>query len=113
MLRKRLTAKKQTLNKRRFVGDLCKRKHQAPGVKIVGSVRFSNCKTCCTCNALSVVRRKAAHKKYRDDHKEDARIYQEQYLKDNRERKLKYYRKYYRDVIKPREEAKKRNAETT
>jgi hypothetical protein len=109
----RKKSKVQKLNERRIIGDLCKRKHQAPDTKRVGSVRFANCRTCCTCNALSVVRRKAAHKKYRDEHKDVAAKYHELYYDKNKEERKKYHAKHYLEVIKPREEARKKNAETS
>lgn len=53
----------QKLNKRRFLGDLCVHGHEHENSG--GSIRYKTCRTCCTCNALSVLGRKGEHEKYR------------------------------------------------
>jgi hypothetical protein len=65
----------QKLNKRRFLGDLCEYDHRYEYVErqtkitrtINQTVRYKACRTCCTCNALSVLDRKGAHDRYRHE----------------------------------------------
>jgi hypothetical protein len=74
--------KLQALNKNRFLGPLCTRRHEYGLTG--GSVRYLGCKTCCACNALSVIRSKKRHKKYRDKHKEEMKKYQKIYREAGR-----------------------------
>lgn len=67
----------QRLNKNRFLGPLCTHGHEYG--ETGRSVRYLDYKTCCTCNALSVVRHKKRYEKYRDKHKVKMNKYQKAY----------------------------------
>lgn len=77
--------KAQRLNKRRFIGVLCFHGHEHEDTG--GSLRYKACRTCCVCNALSVLDRKGEHEKYRH----------EPYNKMKMDKYQKNYKKNYRD----------------
>jgi hypothetical protein len=74
--------KKQKMTKKRFLGVLCDHKHNFE--RTGKSLRYSNCGTCCTCNALSVDIRHVEQKEYRDAHKNKMKRYQKKYRKDKK-----------------------------
>lgn len=55
------------------------------------SLRYEKCRTCCTCNALSVEARKVDQKEYRNVPKNKKKMdkYQEKYRKDFRSKNKK------------------------
>ena len=81
--------KMQKLNKRRYVGELCKWGHYYKNTG--GSLRYKGCRTCCTCNALSVLDRKGEHEIYRDTpcNKKKMAEYQLDYHKNYRSKNKK------------------------
>ncbi len=111
--------KVQRLNKNRVLGKLCEHghtfAHETPdslGIPIVRkivkqSVRYKDCGTCCTCNALSVLDRRGELEIYRHQPKNKTKMnkYQKQYRKDKKRKdEKKYQSNYYLTVIKPKRE---------
>ena len=88
--------KKQKLNKRRYLGSLCNKKHRYVWYSadlIVKrttnqSVRYKGCKTCCVCNAISVLTRKKQLKKYRNEHKKKMKMYHKAYYRAHKKRNV-------------------------
>lgn len=70
----------QKLNKRRYLGVLCARKHDFNNTG--KSVRYERCRTCCVCNTLSVKKYKNRYDKYREDNKDKMKKYQVTYNRD-------------------------------
>lgn len=76
----------QRINDRRYLGELCEHGHTYTFVwtttdgeikkELQVSVRYKNCRTCCTCNALSVVAGKKRYAKYRKKNKAKMAKYQ-------------------------------------
>ncbi len=100
--------KAQRLNKNRVLGKLCEHGHEYK--KTGKSIRYKNCQTCCTCNALSVLDRKGELERYREAHKEKMSKYQVKYRKDKkRKNEKKYHNNYYLTVTKPKRKRDRHN----
>lgn len=100
---------KQKLNKRRYLGSLCHKKHRygyestdSRATRTTNqSVRYKGCNTCCVCNAISVEKRKKQQKKYRDKHKEKMKKYQKDYrMAHEKDYRADYHHAYYMNVTK-------------
>ncbi len=72
--------KVQKNNSRRYLGSLCVHGHEFE--ETGKSLRYEKCRTCCSCNALSVEKRKKKHKEYRAKNKKKMKKYQAKYRKD-------------------------------
>lgn len=114
----KITMKKQKLNKRRYLGTLCKHKHRYvyestdSGAKRTTnqSVRYKSCNACCVCSAISVELRKKEHKKYRDAHKKKMKKYQDNYRKSHKNNyRAGYQHDYYLKVTKPKRKHERYN----
>ncbi len=98
----------QKLSKKRVLGSICAQGHEYK--KTGKSVRYRGCRTCCTCNALSVLDRKAELEEYRKAHKGKMSKYQVQYRKDKkRKNEKKYQGNYYLTVTKPKRKRDRHN----
>jgi hypothetical protein len=106
----------QKLNKKRYIGSLCKHKHRYVYESDVSSatrtlnqsIRYKACNSCCTCNAIWVEKRKKEHKEYRNAHKKKMKKYQENYRKTHKKNyRAGYHHNYYLTVTKVNRHNKK------
>jgi hypothetical protein len=110
--------KNQKLNKRRYLGSLCKHKHRYvyestnSNVKRKTnlSVRYKGCNACCVCSAISVEKRKKQQKKYRDTHKKKMQKYQKNYcITHGKNYRSDYHHNYYLTVTKLKRKRERHN----
>lgn len=74
----------QKINSRRYLGILCAHGHEYEDTG--KSLRYENCRTCCTCNAISVEARKVEQEEYRNNpaNKKKMSKYQADYRRDKK-----------------------------